>query len=190
MAKDNQRLEQEFIATLLEKTGHPLTDWMALIAASGHTKPNAILYWLKESYSLNHAQANFLAGIFLNNGQPVYDYGVLFAKLFLGKEPLLPLYRHLESSIQASLPSVVFIPTKAYVSIEGQRCFACATLTKASIRVGLDLGEQPFDAYTQKAKGLGAMPNLSHMFEIATQAEVTANLVGFVERAYRRVHHG
>src|SRR3954464_13937670 len=138
MAKESQRLEQEFIATAHETTGKDLSEWMSIIQASGLDKPNAILKWLKDQHGLNHMQANFLSGIYLNGGQPVYDYDVLFTRLFEGKAALRPLYDALESGIQIRVPEAEFIPTKSYISIEGKRCFSCATLTKQTIRVGLD----------------------------------------------------
>ncbi|MEP7291660.1 MAG: DUF5655 domain-containing protein [Chloroflexota bacterium] len=189
MAKDSQRLEQEFITTAKEKTGRDVPDWMSVIAASGLDKPNAILSWLKEAHKLNHLQANLLSGIYLNDGKPVFDYDVLFARIFDGKAQLKPLYEALQSGIAARVPEAEFIPTKAYVSIEGKRCFSCATLTKSNIRVGLDLGDLPFDEYTQKAKSLGAMPNLTHMVEIVEPSQVDDRLLGLVEKAYTRAHN-
>ena len=189
MARDSQRLEQEFIATARDKTGKDVAEWMGVIQTSGLDKPNAILNWLKTEYKLNHMQANFLSGIYLNDGKPVFDYEVLFQKLFNGKTDLLPLYRALEKEIRSELPADVdLIPTKAYISIEGKRCFACATLTKKTIRVGLDLGDTPFDEYVQKAKSLGAMPNLTHMVEIQNEAEVNDRLMGYMQQAYQNAH--
>jgi hypothetical protein len=188
MAKDAQRLEQEFIASAREKTGRDVPEWMTVIGTTGLDKPNAILKWLKENHKLNHLQANMLAGIYMNGGQPVYDYDALFAKLFDGREHLRRLYEALQSGIAQQVPEAEFIPTKTYVSIEGKRCFACATLTKNNIRVGLDLGDLPFDDYVQKAKSLGAMPNLSHMVEIDGPSQVDERLLGYVSRAYARAH--
>lgn len=54
------------------------------------------------------------------------------------------------------LPDVEAFPTKTYISIEGRKIFAWATITNKSIRVGLDLEDLPFDDYVQKAKSLGA----------------------------------
>lgn len=189
MAKGSQELEQQFIASARDKTGHDVPEWMAIIEAAGlDPKPNTILKWLKETHNLNHMQANFLSGIYLNDGKPVFDYEVLFQKLFEGKADLLPVYAALKQEIQAALPEAEFIPTKTYISIEGAKIFACATLTKKTIRVGLDLGNTPFDGVVQKAKGLGAMPNLSHMIEIESAADVSAGLVNYVQQAYQRVH--
>ena len=188
MAKDSQRLEQEFIASAREKTGRDVPEWMTVIGASGLDKPNAILNWLKETHKLNHLQANILSGMYLNDGKPVFDYDVLFARLFEGKAHLRPPYDALQAGIASRLPEAEFVPTKAYVSIEGKRCFACATLTKQTIRVGLDLGDMPLDDYVQKAKSLGAMPNLTHMVEITEPAQVDDRLLELVEKAYARAH--
>ncbi len=188
MAKDSQRLEQEFMATVREKTGHDLPEWLTIIAATGMDKPNAILNWLKAEHKLNHLQANFLAGIYLNDGKPVFDHAVLFENLIKGKEGLLPTYHALESLIKTHLPDAEVIPTKAYFSIEATRIFACATLTKQIMRVGLDLGDTPFDQVVQKAKSLGAMPNLTHMVEVAAPNEVDSRLLDYLHQAYRRAH--
>lgn len=188
MAKDSERLEREFIATAREKTGKDVAEWMQVIQSSGETKPNAILNWLKQTHSLNHLQANFLSGMYLNDGKPVFDHKVLFARLFEGKDALLAVYKPLEQAVQEQLPDALFIPTKTYVSIEAKRCFACATLTKSTIRVGLDLGDLPFDDYIQKARSLGAMPNLTHMVEIAAPSDVNDKLIGYVQQAYHNAH--
>lgn len=188
MAKESERLEQEFIATAREKTGKDITEWMQVIGSSGESKPNAILNWLKQTHHLNHMQANFLSGIYLNDGKPVFDHKGLFAKLFEGKLPLLNVYKPLEQAVHKQLADALFIPTKTYISIEAKRCFACATLTKNTIRVGLDLADLPFDEYVQKARSLGAMPNLTHMVEITSAADVTAELIGYVQQAYNNAH--
>jgi hypothetical protein len=189
MAKDSQRLEQEMIATAREKTGRDVPEWMTVIGATGMDKPNSIIKWLKDEHKLNHSQATFLMGIYLNGGQPVYDYEVLFTRLFQDKGHLLPIYRELEKGVQTRLPGAEFIPTKTYISIEGKRCFACATLTKQNIRFGLDLGDTPFDDYVQKARSLGAMPNLTHMVELTEPAQVDDRLLSYTVKAYERVHN-
>jgi predicted transport protein len=189
MAKDSQRLEQEFIASTKEKTGHSLDEWMGIAAGAGLDKPNALIKWLKDNYKLNHMQAQFITGIFLNGGKPVYDYTVMFANLFAGKATVKPLYDALAQQIQAELPAdVELAPTKTYISIEGKRVFACATLTKTGLRVGLDLGAHPFDEYTQKAKSLGAMPNLTHMVEVTSADGINTRLIDALKQAYHNAH--
>jgi hypothetical protein len=189
MARGSDRLEQDFIATAQAKTGHDVAGWIEIIRAEGiEEKPNAILKWLKEAHGMNHLQANLMAGLYLNGGQPVYDYPVMWQKLFAGKETLWAWYKEIEGRVLAALDDVEFIPTKAYASVEGKKIFACVTPTKSTLRVGLDLGNHPFDEVIQKAKGLGAMPNLTHMIEIESPADINDSLVDHFRQAYQKVH--
>ncbi len=190
MARDSQRLEQEFITSCEEKTGKSLDAWMQILQETGLDKQNALIKWIKDNHRLNHMQAAFLAGIHLNDGKPVYDYKVLFEKLFADKPHLLPAYQAIEDMINTHLDDVVCVPTKSYMSIEGKKCFACATPTKKTLRVGLDLGDTPFDDYVQKAKSLGAMPNIGHMIEISDPAEVDDRLLNYFEQSYQLSNAG
>ncbi len=189
MARGSDRYEQEFIATAAAKTGHDVAGWIEIIRASGiEEKPNTILKWLKETHGMNHLQANLMSGLYLNGGQPVYDYPVMWQKLFAGKETLWEWFKDIERRVLAALDDVEFIPTKAYASVEGRKIFACVTPTKNTLRVGLDLGNQPFDDVIQKAKGLGAMPNLTHMVEIDSPADINDSLITYFRQAYQQVH--
>jgi hypothetical protein len=129
-----------------------------------------------------------MSGLYLNGGKPVYDYPVLWQRLFEGKATLLEWTKEIEKRVIAALGDVEFIPTKAYISVEGKKIFACVTPTKNSLRVGLDLGNQPFDEIIQKAKGLGAMPNLTHMIEITSPADINDSRIDHFGQAYRKVH--
>lgn len=189
MARGSQERELEFIATAKDSTGHSVDEWMTIIDNAGlEPKPNTILKHLKANHDLNHLQANYLANLYLNDGNPVYNYENLFAKLFDGNEQWLPVYESLTEQVTPLFDDVVFIPTKAYVSIEGEKIFGCAKLTKKAIRYGLDLGAMPFKGRVQKAKGLGAMPNITHMVELQSADEIDADLLQLTQQAFERVH--
>lgn len=189
MARGSQEREQEFIASATEKTGHSVAEWMDIIKATGlEAKTNTILKHLKSEHGLNHMQANYLAGIFLNDGEPVFNYASLFANLFAGNEHWQPLYESLKTQVAARFDDVVFIPTKAYISIEGEKIFACVKFTKKAVRYGLDLGAMPFTGRVQQAKGLGAMPNLTHMIELTATHDVDAEVLRYTQQAFDRVH--
>lgn len=83
MARGSQERELEFIENAKETTGYSVEEWMSVIEGEGlEPKANTILKHLKANHGLNHLQANYLSGIFLNDGKPVYNYEVLFANLF------------------------------------------------------------------------------------------------------------
>lgn len=189
MARGSQERELEFIETLKADTGKSLDEWMSIIENTGlEPKPNTILKHLKANYDLNHLQANLLSGIYLNDGQPVYNYERLFANLFEGNEQWLPTYEVLKEKVQAEFDDVVFIPTKSYISIEGDKIFACAKITKKAIRYGLDLGDKSFAGRVEKAKSLGAMPNITHMVELTSAEDVDDEVIALTNQAFDRVH--
>lgn len=190
MARGSQEREIEFIETAKDKTGYSITEWMDIVSKAGlEPKPNTILKHLKASHDLNHMQANFIAGIYLNDGQPVFNYDIMFSKLFDGKEHLRPIYDALEAQVVPRFDDVVFVPTKAYISIEGQKIFGCAKLTKKTLRYGLDLGDIPFEGIVKKAAGLAAMPNITHMIELATPDDITDEVLVLTDTAFNRVHN-
>ncbi len=188
MAKESRELEQAFITNLAEDTGANLAEWMRTLETAGLQKNNEIVKWLKSERAFNHMQASILAGIFLNGGEPVFHYPTLFRKLFAGKEQQRPLYDAIAATLKAELPSILFIPTKTYVSIEDERVFGCAKINKTNIRVGLDLGDEPFGDYVRKGVGLGAMPNITHMIELKITPEIDARLAAHARQAYERAH--
>ncbi|MCH8808011.1 MAG: hypothetical protein IH986_18245 [Planctomycetes bacterium] len=84
-------------------------------------------------------------------------------------------------------PRVEVHPTKTYVSFRGKREFAVASIKSKEIRVGLDLGDQPFRGRIEKAKTLGAMPRISHMIVVREAADVGPELTASLQQAWDRV---
>ena len=190
MAKEARELEQAFLNSLADETGANLTEWMNRLESAGLQKNNEIVKWLKSVTAFNHMQATMLSGIFLNGGEPVFHYPTLFRKLFAGKEKQRQLYDAIAAELQAAMPSMLFIPTKTYVSLEADRVFGCAKINKTNIRVGLDLGDEPFGDYVRKGVGLGAMPNITHMVELKDAGQIDDRLAAYARRAYERAHGG
>ncbi len=188
MAKEARELEQAFLNSLADETGESLADWMQTLESAGLQKNNEIVKWLKSEKKFNHMQATMLTGIFLNGGEPVFHYPTLFSKLFAGKEQQRPLYDAITAELRADMPGILFIPTKTYVSLEEERVFGCAKINKTNVRVGLDLGDEPFGDYVRKGVGLGAMPNITHMIELKDVAQIDSRLAAYTRKAYERVH--
>ena len=70
--KTSGEIEKEFIDNLKDSTGRSLTEWMKHIGTSRVRKRNDMVRWLKEKNGFGHMNASLLAGIYLNNGKPVY----------------------------------------------------------------------------------------------------------------------
>ncbi|HAY33157.1 MAG TPA: DUF5655 domain-containing protein [Ignavibacteria bacterium] len=186
--KTSKDYEQEFLSSVKEKTGKDLAEWMKILKAGSLTKMKESVEKLKKEYGINHMNATFIAGIFLNGGKPVYaDSGDLKQALFKGKENLIPLYDELENFIKSVFKNAEILPTKTYISFREGREFAVAAIKSKEIRVGMDLGDKKFDQYLLKAVSLGAMPRISHMIVLTEKKQIDNKLKELLKEANKRV---
>lgn|GEM_PF-479460 len=178
--------ERIFFQTAKAETGHSVEEWMALIRESGLTKHAELRDWIKTTHHLDHMKATFLAFIFENGGKPAFNPDELVDALFTHKPEARALTESLQVSFGIAQLAVRFVPKKTYISLDGEKVLGCVLPMKDGIRVGLDLGDMPFEGRVLKAKGLGAMPNVTHMVEVHDAAEIDSELMDLVAVAYER----
>lgn len=189
MAKTSGDYEQEFMDTAKAQTGKSLQEWLDIVKGSGLEKRNDILNWLKKEQGLNHMQAQLLTGIYLNNGNPVYiNENALLDAQFEKSPGMRPLFQSLSEKILAEFPDTQVIPKKTYISFTAAREFAAVNVKPAEIRLGLDLGERPFDERVQKSKLTGPMPRISHMMVLFSEADKGQELWENIRQSYNRTH--
>lgn len=161
MAKTSRELETEFIESAKDKTGKTLQEWLMLVKSSKILKQNEILDWLKKGHGLNHIQAQFIASIFLNNGNPVYgNENVLLENQFVKCPEMRTLFDTVSDKIISEFQGTQLIPKKTYLSFTAVREFAAINIKPKEIRLGLDLGDEPFYDVLQKSKLTGPMPRI------------------------------
>jgi predicted transport protein len=189
MAKTSGEFELEFIQTAKEKTGKTLEQWLQVIKPTGFKKQMEILNWLKKEHKLNHMQAQFLAGIFLNNGKPVYqNEGNLLENQFAKFENIKPLFEFVSSKILKQFPNSQVIPKKTYVSFTSVREFVAINIKKGELRLGMDLGDVPFKGVVEKAKLTGPMPRISHMVVIKSKTDLNDAVMKLIAKSNERVN--
>ncbi len=189
MAKTSGELEKEFIDTAKEKTGKSLQEWLKAIKSSGIEKRNDILEWLKKTHGLNHMQAQFLTGIHLNNGDPVYiNENALLENQFLKCPDMRPLFEYISEKIISAFQGTQLIPKKTYLSFTAAREFAAVNIKPSEIRLGLDLGDEPFGNVIQESKLTGPMPRISHMIVLTAQSQLDEKLIELIKRSYDRTN--
>ena len=186
--KTSEDFEREFIADCEANTGRSLNAWMEYLKGTGLSKQKELLNHIKSEHGLNHMQSNFLAGIFLNNGKPVYDTAALKEAHFEKHPHQRGIYDKLEAMVLANFPTTKVVGTKGYISFRNEKEFAVARINKGNVRIGMDLGDRPFDEQVEKAKSLGAMPRISHMVEVSSEAEITDDLIPLLNEANSRVN--
>ncbi len=188
-AKTSGEIEKEFIGNLKSTTGKGLSDWMKHVTASGITRRNDIIKWLKEKNGFGHMNASLLAGIYLNNGKPVYgSTESLLDNQFAKAADMRPLYEALTAFAQKHFPGSTVLPKKTYVSILEKREFAAINIKPRELRVGFDLGERAFDEAVTKSKLTGPMPRISHMIVLTKESQLDGDLARLMKLSYQRSH--
>ncbi|KAB2911884.1 MAG: hypothetical protein F9K29_21345 [Hyphomicrobiaceae bacterium] len=112
----------------------------------------------------------------------------LLEKLVAAAKGYRPLYHMLEAEVRKAVPDAVIAPRPGYVSIGAPREFGAVTLHASEIRLGLDLGERPFDALVQRAKLKGPGPAIAHMVVLTDARQVNDELMRLIAAANARVN--
>ena len=189
MAKTSGEFEQEFIQTAKEKAGRTLEQWLPVVKKSGLVKQMEIPNWLKTEHKLNHLQASLLAGLYLNNGKPVYqNEASLLDNQFAKCEEMRLLFDAISERILKQFPDTQVIPKKTYVSFTATREFAAINIKPREIRLGMDLGDMAFNETVQKTKLNGPMPRISHMAVITDMKQFDKKLLEYLHLSYNRTH--
>lgn len=189
MAKTSNEIEKEFIDGLKTSTGKNLQQWIKNMEGSGIKKRNDIIKWLKSDLGFGHMNATLLTGIYLNNGKPVYASAQnLLDNQFEKYQDMRPLFDNLKKAILEWDNTVKFIAKKTYVSIAKKREFAAINIKKGELRLGMDLGDQPFDSLLEKSKLTGPMARISHMVVIQNNSDVNNKLFKLLNTANKRVN--
>jgi hypothetical protein len=99
-----------------------------------------------------------------------------------------PLYHLLEARIRQAIPGAAFAARGRYVSVGAPNEFAAVTLHATEIRLGLPLGERPFDGDLQKAKLRGPGPAITHMVVLTDARQVNDALMALIDAANSNVN--
>lgn len=187
--KTSGEIEQELLNNLKQLTGKNLSGWMTQIMASGFTKRNDILRWLKELHGFGHMNASLLTGIYLNHGKVVYgSTESLLNNQFAKADGMRSLYESLIAFARQHFPNSTVLPKKTYVSILEAREFAAINIKPKELRIGLDLGDRVFDGTVTKSKLSGPMPRISHMLVLSDESQLNSDLVEMLRASYKRSH--
>ncbi len=187
--KTSGEFEKEFMDGLKGSTGKDLNAWMKIIDGFGTTKRNEVIAKLKADHGFGHMNASLLAGIHANGGKPVYQStDNLLDTQFAKAGDMKPLYDAFLEFVKKNFPNSSVLPKKTYVSILENREFAAVNIKPKELRVGLDLGDRPFDEKIEKAKLSGPMPRISHMFVFTDAKQLDAAILAALKESHSRCH--
>ncbi len=187
--KTSGEFEKEFMDDLAKTTGKDLKTWLKTIDGFGSKKRNEVVAWLKTDHGFGHMNASLLAGIHANGGKPVYQStDDLLDNQFAKAVEMRELYAAFIDFVSKNFPDASVLPKKTYVSILEKREFAAVNIKPKELRIGFDLGEQPFDETIEKAKLTGPMPRISHMFVLTDAKQLDSKIVDALKQSHARCH--
>jgi hypothetical protein len=173
------------LATLPEKTGRSVDEWIAALEASGaasrtHTQQRE---WLQsQGLGRNHAGAVLW---WRKNGAAMQAGGdsLVDAQYSGRREPLRPLYEELAGAVRAVGDDVEVLPRETYVTFARGSQFAIAKPGSGRVDLGLRLpGVEPTERLIDA--GSFGSGSITHKISLHDAAEIDDDVRGFLRAAY------
>lgn len=169
--------------------GKSMSEWLAIIAASGLTKHTDIVNMLKSDYGMTHGAAHRVSLVARQNAAQHPGAGQdsdPVSALYTGKKASLrPIHDALVNAIQAFGDDIELAPKKGYVSLRRHKQFAMIQPSGAGrIDLGLILPGVPPDARLESATGFNAL--FTHRVRLSSTTDIDTQLIGWLQRAYDR----
>lgn len=189
MIKTSLEFEREFIVTAHEKTGSSISEWLPVLKSAGVSKQQDIIAWLKNEHHFNHMQASLLAGIYLNNGKPVYQNKMyLLEKQFLQCEAVHALFEMVSETILTVFRDAELIPKRNYISYAAIREFAVLMIKPSEIWLGMNLGTLAFNERILRAEQSRSASKYSHMAILKQYSDFNNIIIEYLQHSYNRTH--
>jgi len=164
--------------------GKPMSEWQAIIAASGMTKHTDVVNMLKSDYGMTHGAAHRVSIVARQAAQPAERDPDPISAMYTGKKAgLRPLHEALMKAAEALGDDIELAPKKGYVSLRRRKQFAMIQPSAAGrIDLGLILRDMPADERLESAAGFNAL--FTHRVRLFGPADVDAQLISWLQRAY------
>lgn len=186
MGKSPGEMMAAVVANLEARTGKPLAEWMAIVAAEGPATPAARRQWLKRTYGLGQNTAMAILGSLDGSAAAYEDAAGLAEAQYAGpKAGLRPLYETLAALARDLGADVTLKPCRTYVTIARRSQFAVIQATTRT-RVDLGLSLRGIACDLAPARNLGGGEAITHRIPLAAAADITPAVREWLRRAYER----
>ena len=179
---------QTLIRNIEEKTGRTIDQIVAEARSSGGSH-REILQRVQQRYGLTYGYANYVALRAREaprgaaNGETTGD--PVAAQYAGAKAALRPIYDAVVAAVRAFGEDVELAPKKSYVSLRRRKQFACVEpVTATRVDVGLILRDGALPAKALPRLEPAANSMFTHRVRVGSAAEVDAELVSLLRRAY------
>jgi hypothetical protein len=184
---------QKSIASLPQKTGRSVDEWIRLIRRRGLADIRATRDFLKAEYKLGTNYASWLADLAAGKGEDGDPEKYLETaeryvdEMFSGaKAALRPIYDKLLKLVLAIGKDVKACPCKTIVPFYRHRVFAqIKPATRSRIDVGLSLGDMKTPKRLIDTGGFKKKDRITHRIEITSPADIDGDLTRWLLTAYQ-----
>ena len=187
------KMVQNWIATLQEKTGRKLDEWIELIKTKGPKSQKERREWLKDRFDLGTNTAAWLAenveGTDTWDGDPqtyLKAAAIYVENMYAGqKAELRPLHDRLIKIARSLGKDVKICPCKTIVPLYRKHVFAeIKPATRTRIDFGLALRDTPFSDRLLDTGGREKKNRITHKIAIASLADIDAEVRHWLRVAY------
>jgi hypothetical protein len=189
-------MTQKWIATLKEKTGRSLDEWLALVKSKGPKDEAGRREWLKKEHGLGTNSAWWLAERSVGKGLEAGDPDLYLKEaegyveaMFDGKRAdLRPLYETLLELGLALGKDVKACPCQTIVPLYRNHVFAqIKPATNSRIDFGLALGDtKKTPKRLMDTGGFAKKDRITHRFAITAPADIDEEVKRWAQAAYDR----
>lgn len=184
---------QDWIATLPQKTGRSLDEWMRFIEESGPASEQERRDWLKSEHKMGTNTAWWLAERSVGKGGEEDSPGAYLATALRyvedmfagGKAPLRPIYDALLALGFATGPDAKACPCKTIVPLYRNHVFAqIKPSTRTRIDLGFALKDAPATGRLIDTGGFAKKDRITHRIPIAGLADIDDEVRRWLKVAY------
>jgi hypothetical protein len=186
---------RNWLATLKEKTGRSLKEWLNLLEREGPKDESERRDWLKKVHGLGTNSAWWLAERSVGKGEEDGDPeaylravpGMVDAMFAGGKAGLRPLHDGLLGLAAELGPDVRACPCKTIVPLYRHHVFAqIKPTTRTRIDLGFALGATPATGRLIDTGGLAKKDRITHRIPISQPTDIDVEVRHWLKEAYLR----
>jgi hypothetical protein len=171
---------QKWIASLKEKTGRSLEEWLKIVKKSGPSTENERRAWLKSEHGLATMSAWWIAEYAGGKGEDMGSpeaylraAGKYVDAMFSGKAALRPIYDALLKLGLSLAKDVKACPCQTMVPLYRNHVFAQIKPTaRTRIDLGFALGARPAEGRLMDTGGYAKKDRITHRIPISSLAEI------------------
>jgi hypothetical protein len=187
-------MAQQWEATLEERTGRSLSQWMALLRKQGPATPTEQRAWLKDQYGLGANAAGWIVDRAHGKGELsspekyLAEAETYVEAMFGGaKAALRPIYDTLLDACVALGPDIRICPASTIVPVYRRHVIAqIKPSTRTRVDFGLALGDTAAGGPLVDTGGYAKKDRITHRIAVTSVKDVNADLRRWLKRAYDR----